>query len=156
MLRGQPTRKILVVIDNTTECRQALRYAIRLTERSGGSVVALCVVAEQEFEHWLGVQNLMREDALREAEDLLDKALAEPDLAVDVERIVEIGLRGDVIRKVIDKDTGIVRLVLAANSGSDGPGPLVTNIVGSQAGNYPVPITIVPSGLGDTALDALA
>ena len=46
-------------------------------------------------------------------------------------------------------------LILAAGTGSDGPGPLVTSIV-RTAGDYMVPVAIVPGHLTDDELDALS
>jgi len=46
-------------------------------------------------------------------------------------------------------------LVLAAGTAKEGPGPLVSAFVG-RAGANPIPITIVPGGLSDSEIDALA
>ena len=59
------------------------------------------------------------------------------------------------ILKVIDEDEDIAILVLAAGTGKDGPGPLVTGL-GKTAGNYPIPVAIVPGHLSDEDLDALS
>ena len=45
--------------------------------------------------------------------------------------------------------------MLAAGTGKDGPGPLVTSL-GKVAGSYPIPVAIVPGPLGDEDLDALS
>jgi hypothetical protein len=45
-------------------------------------------------------------------------------------------------------------LVLAAGTGKDGPGPLVAGF-GANAGDYPIPVAIVPGHLTDQELDAL-
>ena len=44
--------------------------------------------------------------------------------------------------------------MLAAGTGKDGPGPLVAGF-GSNAGDYPIPVAIVPGHLSDEELDAL-
>jgi hypothetical protein len=46
--------------------------------------------------------------------------------------------------------------VLAAGSGTEGPGPLVTAIAGKGAGSFPIPVTIVPGTLDDESIAALA
>jgi hypothetical protein len=46
-------------------------------------------------------------------------------------------------------------LVLAAGTSKEGPGPLVSAFA-AQAGYHPIPVTIVPGGLSDEAIDALA
>ena len=47
-------------------------------------------------------------------------------------------------------------LVLAAATGKEGPGPLVSNVAGKAASTYPVPVIIVPGGLSDEEIDAIA
>lgn len=42
---------------------------------------------------------------------------------------------------------GISILVLAAGTGSEGPGPLVSALTGKMAGRVRVPVTVVPGSL---------
>lgn len=153
-----PKRKVLVIIDDTPECEQALLYAAMRARRTGATIVALCVAAASEFQHWLGVEQLMREEAEAEAQEMLDRALAKIDqhLAHEPERRVVIGNRVDGIRETVEADPAIAVLVLAAAPGTDGPGPLVSAIAAGQAGGFPVPITIVPGGLGEETIAAIA
>jgi len=53
------------------------------------------------------------------------------------------------------EDEDIATLVLAAGTGKDGPGPLVASL-SKTAGEYPIPVAIVPAHLGDEELDALS
>ena len=151
-------RKFLVIIDETPECVQALLYAARRAERTGATVLALVVIAETEFQHWLGVENLMREEAEQEANALLDKAFAKLGTfgAKEPERRVIMGNRTEGIRKAIADDPAVAVLVLAAASGSDGPGPLISAIASGQSGSYPIPVTIVPGGLSVEEIEAIA
>ena len=57
------------------------------------------------------------------------------------------------ILKLIDEDEDIGILTLAAGTGKEGPGPLVTNL-GKTAGSFPIPVAIVPGHLSDEELDA--
>lgn len=153
----EANRKFLVIVDDTQECARALLFAARRAERTRGTVLALSIQPEQEFQHWLGVENLMREEAEAEAQMLMDKVIASLDgqINTEVERRVLFGSRTEVIRNVIQDESTIAQLILAAAQGSEGPGPLVSAI-GSQAGGYLVPITIVPGALSDEAVNALA
>ena len=65
-------RKFLVVVDGTPEVHAALRFAARRAHGTGGSVALLLVIEPGGFEHWLGVESLMKEEALDEAETILD------------------------------------------------------------------------------------
>jgi hypothetical protein len=57
--------------------------------------------------------------------------------------------------KLIAEEPHISILVLAAGTGSEGPGPLITQLVGRLSGRLAVPITVVPGGLTDDRIDAL-
>ena len=59
------------------------------------------------------------------------------------------------ILDVIDKDVDIAMLVLAANPGPEGPGPLVT-MISAAVGSFPIPVTIIPGDLSDGEIDALS
>ena len=58
---GQPPdphlspRVFLVVVDESEEMRNALRYACRRAQHTNGRVALLLVVEPAEFQHWLGV-----------------------------------------------------------------------------------------------------
>jgi len=156
---GTPVkRKLLVIIDDTPECERALHYAALRARRTGATVLAAVVAARSEFQHWLGVEERMREDAEVEANEMLDRAfrkLATRNLDEPERRIV-IANRIEGIREIIGSDPSIAVLILAAAPGSDGPGPLVNAIANNQSGAYPVPIMIVPGGLSTEEIEAIA
>jgi hypothetical protein len=56
---------------------------------------------------------------------------------------------------LIEDDEDIAILVLAAGSGKEGPGPLVSALV-KTAGEYPIPVAIVPGNLSDEDLDSMS
>ncbi|MEP5983765.1 universal stress protein, partial [Roseibium sp.] len=56
-------RKFLVVVDDTPECDRAIVYAAKRAARTGGVVTLLFVVAHGDFQHWLGVEDIMRAEA---------------------------------------------------------------------------------------------
>jgi nucleotide-binding universal stress UspA family protein len=152
-------RKLLVVADETPECDRAVYYAARRVARTGGRLVLLAVVSVgASNQQWLGVGDLMLEEAREEADRRLDHfaARARNLAGIDPERVLRQGVKADEILKVIDEDPDIAVLVLAAGTGSEGPGPLVSSLAGAGSGNFPIPITIVPGTLADEELDALA
>ncbi|MEM6848044.1 MAG: universal stress protein [Pseudomonadota bacterium] len=153
----QRRRKLLVVVDDTPECERAIVYAAHRAKALSASVLALCVAQESEFQHWLGVEKLMREEAEEEAAALMERVLGKVRdvLPGGVERLVVVGERASAIRQLIENDPDIAILMLAAAPGSDGPGPLVNAIVNGLAGSFPVPITIVPGGLSDAEIIAI-
>ena len=47
-------RKFLVVLDDSTECLNAMRFAALRAARTGGGVAVLSVIPPDEFNHWIG------------------------------------------------------------------------------------------------------
>ncbi len=150
--------KLLVVIDDTAECDRAVYFASRRAARIGGSVVMLRVIETHDHgQQWLGVADIMRAEAHEEADAQLGKYAARANgiAGITPERTVREGGKAEEILKLIDEDEDIFVLVLAAGTGSEGPGPLVASI-GRSAGDYPIPVAIVPGHLADEEIDALA
>ena len=151
-------RKFLVVIDDTPECSRAVLYAARRAERTDGALVMLYVIVPGEFQHWIGVENIMRAEAMEAAEEQLSRFadMARAISAVEPQMVIREGARADEIVKLIEEDEDIAILVLAAGTDKEGPGPLVTAIAVKAAGTFPIPITIVPGTLDEATIKALA
>eukprot|EP00521_Asterionellopsis_glacialis_P020583 CAMPEP_0195332512 /NCGR_PEP_ID=MMETSP0708-20121125/13387_1 /TAXON_ID=33640 /ORGANISM="Asterionellopsis glacialis, Strain CCMP134" /LENGTH=110 /DNA_ID=CAMNT_0040401415 /DNA_START=38 /DNA_END=366 /DNA_ORIENTATION=+ len=56
-------RKFLVVLDDSRECLNAMRFAAMRAANTGGGVEILSVIPPDEFNHWIGVGEVMREEA---------------------------------------------------------------------------------------------
>jgi nucleotide-binding universal stress UspA family protein len=150
--------KCLVIVDDTAEWDRAVYYASRWAIRVGGGVVMLRIIeTEDQNQQWLGVADIMRAEAHDEADAALDRASGRANgiAAITPERVIREGDATEQILDVIDQDVDIVMLVLAANPGPEGPGPLIT-LMASAVGSFPIPITIVPGGLSDVDIDALS
>jgi hypothetical protein len=57
--------------------------------------------------------------------------------------------------KLLDEEPSISVLVLGADSGPKGPGPLVTTLASKHSGKLRVPLTIVPGALSDDQIDTI-
>ena len=150
--------KCLVIVDDTAEWDRAVYYASRWAMRGGGGVVMLRIIeTEDQNQQWLGVAEVMRAEAHEEANTALDHAIrhARGIAAITPERVIREGDPTEQILDVIDKDADIAVLVLAANPGPEGPGPLITMIAGA-VGSFPIPVTIIPGDLSDADIDALS
>ena len=151
-------RKYLVVIDNTEECDRAVYWASKRAGRTGSQLVMLRVIdTGDRNQQWLGVADIMKAEAMEEASAVLDKfAKRTKDIANIVpDRVIREGEPAEEIVKLIDEDTDIGILVLAAGTAKEGPGPLVSSIA-KTAGAYPIPVAIVPGHLSDEDLDAMS
>src|SRR6476646_5701567 len=152
------TPKCLVIVDDSAEWDRAVYYASRWAIRAGGGVVMLRIIeTEEQNQQWLGVADIMRAEAQDDANVALDRAAGRANgiAAITPERVIREGDPTEQILDVIDKDVDIVMLVLAANPGPEGPGPLIT-LMADAAGSFPIPVTIVPGGLTDVDIDALS
>jgi nucleotide-binding universal stress UspA family protein len=150
--------KCLVIVDDTAEWDRAVYYASRWAIRAGGGVVMLRIIeTEDQNQQWLGVAEVMRAEAHEEANAALDRAAGRANgiAAITPERVIREGDPAEQILDVIDKDADIAKLVLAANPGAEGPGPLIT-MMANTAGSFPIPLTIVPGDLSDAEIDALS
>ncbi len=150
--------KCLVIVDDTAEWDRAVYYASRWAIRAGGGVVMLRIIeTEDQNQQWLGVAEVMRAEAHEEANAALDRAAGRANgiAAITPERVIREGDAIEQMLDVIDKDADIAKLVLAANPGPEGPGPLIT-IMANTVGSFPIPVTIVPGDLSDADIDALS
>lgn len=154
-------RKFLVVVDETPECENALAFAASRAKRTNGMVSLLYVVEPGGFEHWLGVEEIAREEGMNKAKAVFRlftrklKAMGYDDM--EPEEIIREGQKAEQIMQLIDEDEDIAVLVLGASKDPSGPGPLVTLLAtGKNAGAFPIPITIVPGQLTLDDLQGLA
>jgi len=154
---GQPN-VFLVVVDNSSEMRVALRFASRRAKRTGGRVGLLRVIRKADFQHWAAIGKLMREEAREEAEQLLQEHAATVTELTGGEMPILYIKEGDTksaLVQLIDEDSQIRILVLAASTHRRGPGPLITFLMRKIIGKLRVPVTIVPGGLSNEQIDTL-
>ncbi|MCA2012619.1 universal stress protein [Pararhodobacter sp. CCB-MM2] len=150
-------RKFLVVLDDSRECLNAIRFAALRAAHTGGGVTILSVIPPEEFQHWIGVADLMREEARERIEAhfevfakwMRDKHGIQPDL------VIREGQPADEILGLIEEDPKIGVLVLGAGSDRSGPGPLVTQM-SRNSGTLPVPVTIVPGAMDKERMEQIA
>jgi nucleotide-binding universal stress UspA family protein len=150
--------KCLVIVDDTAEWDRAVYYASRWAIRVGGGVVMLRIIeTEEQNQQWLGVADIMRAEAQDDANAALDRAAGRANgiAAITPERVIREGDPTEQILDVIDKDVDITMLVLAANPGPEGPGPIIT-MIANVVGSFPIPVTVVPGELSDEDIDALS
>jgi nucleotide-binding universal stress UspA family protein len=154
-------RKFLVVVDESPEVEIALAYAARRARRTKGAVALIYIIEPSDFQHWLGVEEAYREEAVTKAKAVFRlQARKLKNWGYDElepEEIIREGPKAEQIMKTIDDDPDIGILVLGASIDPAGPGPLVSSLAGGKnAGSFPIPITVVPGGLTLEEVEALA
>lgn len=154
-------RKFLVFVDETPECESALAFAAGRAMHTGGGLALLYVVEPGDFQHWLGVEEVAREEGLNKAKAVFRlfgrklKTLGFEDMVP--EEIIREGNKAEEIVALIEEDTDIAILVLGASKDPSGPGPLIANLAMSKnTAEFPIPITIVPGTLTSKEIEALA
>ncbi len=150
-------RIFLVIVDETEEMRVALRYAALRAFHTGGKVALLAVTEPPGIQQFAAVEQRMEDEAREQAEQLLAKLSSEvKDIAGSTPILyLRTGRRSDELLALIDEEPSISVLVLAAGTGREGPGPLITALV-SRSGKLRVPVTIVPGGLSEEQIGAVA
>lgn len=149
-------RKFLVVLDDSRECLNAMRFAAMRAAHSNGGVEVLAIIEPEEFNHWIGVGEIMRQEARERihahfevfAKWMRDRQNVNPELVIR---------EGEPVKEIlaqINDDPSVGVLVLGAGTDNKGPGPLVTQLT-RQSGSLPVPITIVPGDLSKEKLEAI-
>ena len=149
-------RKFLVVLDDSKECLNAIRFAAMRAAKSGGGVEVLSIIPPEEFNHWIGVADLMRAEAKERIEVhfqvfakwMRDKQGIDPSLVIREGEVVP-----EILAQISD-DSEIGVLVLGASTDKKGPGPIVTQL-SKNAGSLPIPITVVPGDLSKERLEAI-
>jgi len=150
-------RIFLVVVDESAEMQTALRYASRRAYKTQGRVALLYVIEPAEFQHWLGVERVMQDEARQQAEQTLQALAAKVQAETGKLPILHVreGRRRDELLALIEEEPSISLLVLGMAIGREGPGPLVTYLVSQMGGQMRVPVTLVPGQLTEQEIEAV-
>lgn len=149
-------RKFLVVLDDTRECLNAMRFAALRAARTGGGVQILSIIPPEEFQHWMGVADLMRAEARERIEahfEVFAKWMRDKQ-GINPELIIREGDPVSEILAQVKDDPTVGILVLGAGTEKSGPGPLVTQMT-RNSGSLPIPITIVPGDMSKERLESI-
>ena len=142
-------RKFLIILDDTPEMLNAMRYAAIRAAKTGGAVEMLAVISAEEFQHFMGVADVMRAEAHEkiEAHFQIFKDRMERREGVTPTLVIREGDKVDAVIDYIKSNPEIGVLVLGAGADKGGPGPLVAAVTGRRMGEIRVPITIVPGSM---------
>ncbi|MBW7921518.1 MAG: universal stress protein [Rubellimicrobium sp.] len=149
-------RKFLVVLDDSRECLNAMRFAAMRAGHTGAAVQILAVIDPEDFDQWAGVAEVMRAEARERitvhfevfSKWMRDKHGVSPELVIREGEIV-----AEILAQISD-DSEIGILVLGAGGDRKGPGALVATLM-RQVSTLPVPITIVPGDMSKERLEEI-
>lgn len=148
----------LVLVDETEDMKAALRYACRRAASIGGTVALLATIKPPEFQHWLGVGQLMEEEHRAEAEAVLLKYAGQV-LAISGRRpslYLKEGRPLDGLLELVNEDPSISFIVLGTAPGRPTPNPLFSRFLALMDQGLRIPITLVPGDLTNEQIDRLA
>lgn len=149
-------RKFLVVLDDSRECLNAMRFAALRAAKTGGGVQILSILRPEDFQGWIGVGDLMRAEARERIEahfEVFAKWMRDKK-GVNPELVIREGDPAAEILAQVREDPEIGVLVLGAGNDKAGPGPLVTQMSRNSA-SLPIPITIVPGEMSKERLESI-
>jgi hypothetical protein len=126
-----------------------MRYAAIRAAKTGGGVEMLAIIDSEDFQHFMGVADVMRAEAHEkiEAHFQVFKDRMEKREGITPTLVVREGDRVETVIQHVQADPEIGVLVLGAGTEKKGPGPVVAALTGRRLADVGVPITIVPGSL---------
>lgn len=151
-------RKLLILLDETPEMLNAMRYAAIRASKTGGTVEILAVISPEDFQHFMGVADIMRAEAREkvEAQFQLLKDRMEKREGITLRLAIREGDRVDTLLEHIRSDPEIGVLVVGARADKSGPGPILSALLGRRLGELTIPITIVPGSMTKDQIIAIS
>lgn len=149
-------RKFLVVLDDSHEALNAIRFAALRAASTGAAVQVLAVIPAAEIQHGLGVADVMRAEAQERIEahfEVFAKWMRERP-GVEPELVIREGDPPTELVAQIADDPQIGVCVLGAVAGATSPGPLLARLL-REVGTLGCAITIVPGELSRERLDEI-
>ena len=150
-------RKFLVLLDESPECQNAMRFAAMRASRTSGGVVVLAVIPPDAIQHGIGVAELMRqeaEDRITSQYQIFARWMRDSQ-GVDPELVIREGDPAAQIQAQMEADAEIGVLVLGAATGKGGPSPIVTRLLRDLSA-LPCPVTLIPGDIPRERLEAIS
>ena len=147
----------LVIIDDSKEMMNALRYAALRAGRVNGSVALLATFDSIDFSHWKAVENIADAEFREEAENKMKdfEAIILGKCSKRPKKFIMKGDRINCILEFLKYNKFISNLILACSSEKSGPGPLISAFTGKHRASLHVPLTIIPANLSEEEIDNL-
>ncbi|WP_330449862.1 universal stress protein [Paracoccus marcusii] len=150
-------RKFLVLLDDSRECLNAMRFAaMRAAKSPGAAVVILSVIPAEEIQHGFGVADVMRAEARERIEahfEVFAKWMRSAP-GVEPELVIREGDTAEELLAQITEDGEIGVVVLGLSSDKSSTNPVLTRLMRDPTA-LPCAISLVPGDLSKERLEAI-
>ena len=149
-------RKFLVLLDDSHECLNAMRFAAMRAANSDGGVVILSVIPPEDIQHGFGVAELMRAEARERIEahyEVFAKWMRSRP-KVEPELIIREGDPAEGLVRIVAEDPQIGIVVLGLAGGKSPQNAVLTRLL-RDVSALPCPVTLVPGDMSKERLEAI-
>lgn len=150
-------RKFLVLLDDSRECLNAMRFAaMRAAKSQGAAVVILSVIPAEEIQHGFGVADVMRAEARERIEahfEVFAKWMRSRP-GVEPELVIREGDTAEELLAQITEDGEIGVVVLGLSLDKSSTNPVLTRLMRDPTA-LPCAISLVPGDLSKERLEAI-
>ena len=149
-ITGFGDENLLICVDESNEFSAAMSYACTHAQKNKSGPILLYVIEEENFRHWKGVENIMREEQKDQAKEILNKYLADikKSYSFNVKTLIKRGEKLDVILKTLNnKRLKIRNLILGLAIDKPENNKIISSLTGNLRKQLSLPITIVPGNL---------
>ena len=149
-------RKFLVLLDDSRECLNAMRFAAMRAANTGGAVVIMSVIATDDIQHGFGVADVMRAEARERIEahfEVFAKWMRSRP-KIEPELVIREGDPAEELLAQIEQDGEIGVVILGLNGEKGGQNPVLSRLLRDPT-YLPCAITLVPDDLSKERLEAI-
>ena len=138
---------LLVYVDESDEFLEAMKYACELAKTESLGIILLYIIQDENFRHWKGVENIMREEQKNEAKEVLEKYITyiKSNYKLHVKSYIKTGEKLDILIKTLNsKRPKIKNLVLGLAMDKIENNKVISSLTGILRRKLTLPIIIVP------------
>ena len=138
---------LLVYVDESDEFLEAMKYACELAKAENLGIILLYIIQDENFRHWKGVENIMREEQKNEAKEVLEKYIIyiKDNYKLDVKSYIKTGEKLEILIKTLNvKRPKVKNLVLGLAMDKTENNKVISSLTGILRKKLTLPIIIVP------------
>ena len=138
---------LLVYVDESDEFLEAMQYACELAKAESLGIILLYIIQDENFRHWKGVENIMRQEQENEAKEVLEKYITyiKNNYKLHVKSYIKAGEKLEVLIKTLNgKRPKVKNLVLGLAMDKIENNKVISSLTGIFRKKLTLPIIIVP------------